>query len=230
MPTKSILPDSIVCDSSSLISLSDTCFIPVLYFLNERLKGNFIISPSVKNEIIDRAVGMKSHALSALRLKKALGDGVMLEARQEVGERMDYFKKTANNLFYVFGKPVTLIHGGEAEMIAIGAAMGVRNMLIDERTTRMLIESPMLLKQHMESEFRLPIKVNMDNLRTFRESTEDMNLFRSSELVAIAYEHGYFNDYGETKKDALRAALHALKFSGCSLSFSEIDSFMDSVE
>ena len=124
---------------------------------------------------------------------------------------------------------MTLIHDGEAEVIALGAATGIRNILIDERTTRMLIESPILLKRHMESEFRRPVKVDVNNLRIFRDSTKRMDLFRSSELVVIAYERGYFNGYKKAKKDALKAALNAIKFSGCSLSFREVNAFMRSL-
>jgi intracellular sulfur oxidation DsrE/DsrF family protein len=105
----------------------------------------------------------------------------------------------------------------------------LRNVLIDERTTRMLVEAPLDMKAHLEDEFQKKIEVNQKNLDRFLEMTRNFNLFRSTEIAITAYEKGLFKDYGEMEKRAIEAALYGLKFSGCSISFSEIEEYCKSL-
>ncbi len=221
--------NAIVCDSSSLIALTESCLLGVLEMLSPKVRGGFVISPRVKQECIDRPFNMRSHALTAVRLKDALNRGAFRLVTENTEDAIKDIELVANNIFHVKGRPLEIIHLGEADMIATARVMGTRNILIDERTTRMLVEDPEKLRAHLEREFTRKVEVNEDYLGRFEKETKDLVILRSSELVMIAYERDYFKKFGSLEKRAVEAALYGLKFNGCGISFSEIDEFCDRI-
>lgn len=215
------------CDSSALISLTDSCFIHALYFLKKKFKGSFILPPSVEYECVDHPAHMKMHAMHALRIKRAINEGILEVVPLSDSDEVQRIKWAANNIFNSNGTPLRILQDGEIEMLALADQAGVSNLLIDERTTRMLAEDPDSLHKHLEEEFHRPISVNDENLSEFARLTRNMKFFRSSELLLLAYEKGYFADYGELEHDAIEAALYKLKYAGCAVGFSEISEYVD---
>ncbi len=228
--SNNIPEDSIICDSSSLISLSDSCLLWMLSNLVGSFKGYFLITKTVEHESVTRPLEMKSHTLGAVRVKKLLLDGVIkvVEIPNSAALTSE-LSSLGNSIFYISGKPLKLIHEGETETLAVAMGLKLRNVLIDERTTRMLVEAPFDMKAHLEDEFHKKIEVNQKNLDRFLEMTRNLNLFRSTEIAIAAYEKGLFKDYGEMEKRAIEAVLYGLKFSGCSISFSEIEEYCKSL-
>jgi hypothetical protein len=222
---------AILCDSSSLISLSDSCLDSVFPFLAKRFGVKFVIPPSVEYETVIRPLtsNLREYAFSAIKIRKMVETGVINKVDADVKEKARSILSIANNLLYVKGRPFNLVHYGEAEMLALGNELGVRNILIDERTTRMLIEAPFQIKEHMEMEFKVSIMLNENNLHEFASLTRNMESIRSSELIIVAWENGLFDDFGAGKKAALEAALYKIKFSGCSIRFDEVEDYMKSV-
>jgi hypothetical protein len=221
---------SIVCDSSSLLSLSDSCLLWIMSEIADSLKGNFLITKTVEYESINHPLELKSHTLGAIRVKKLLLDGMIHIVETPNSRRItSELSSLGNSVFYLGGKPLKLIHEGETESLAVAIDLNLRNILIDERTTRMLIEAPMDMKSHMEGEFQRNIEVDQIHLNKFLEMTRNLNLFRSTELAIMGYEKGLFQDYGEMEKQAIEAALYGLKFSGCGISFSEIEEYCRSI-
>jgi len=217
---------SIVCDASSLISLTDSCFIHVIYFLKKKYRGRFITPPSVEKECVEQPMHMKNYALHAIRLKRAIAEEMIdvVEAKPE--QKAEEIKFAANNLFYVAGTPIRLLHAGEADVISLALEIGVENLLMDERTARMLVEDPESLRQHLEHELGKPVTVNEENLSLFSRATKKLRFFRSSELILLAYEKGYFADYKELERDAVEASLYKLKYAGCAIGFGEIGEYV----
>ena len=222
---------AVLCDSSSLISLTNSCFIDLLYFFNKRFNVQFIIAPSVKKEIIERplAISMKAYELSAMRMKRALDDNVLQEVDGESLERAKRIMDLANGMFYAMSKPVHLVDLGEADMIALSQSTGCSLILMDERTTRMLIEAPFRLKEHMEKEMGVSVMVNRRNFDEFKEITGGMKVIRSSELASLAFKAGYFSPFPNPGK-MLEATLYSLKYNGCSIGFDEIDESLDEMD
>ncbi|MBI5051578.1 hypothetical protein HZC08_02350 [Candidatus Micrarchaeota archaeon] len=222
----------ILCDSSSLISLADAGLEGIFEFLARKFKIKFIIPPSVEYETITRPLTshIKQYAFSALKIKKSLNDKTLIKVDANVETKANYIEGLANNLLYVRGKPLKLVHIGEAEMIALATELSVKSILIDERTTRMLIEAPFKMKEHLELEFKTNIMVNSGNLKKFSELTFGMQAMRSSELLILAYEHGFLDPYADLKEETLEAALHKIKFSGCSIRFDEIEEYVHSIQ
>jgi len=231
MVEMSFQKNSIVCDSSSLISLADTCFLPALADLRRYLGADFIISEAVKYECIDHPRKMKSHTLPAIRLQLALNDGIIKVAgSQNLRRRTEDLLWIANNIFFSHDQPVQIMHKGEGETLALALELGLTNVLIDERTSRVLIEGPDVMCHHLEEELHRSIRINNKYLDRFQQMTGGLSLFRSSELLILAYEHGYFKKFKGLEKEALEAALYGIKFAGCSISFEEIEEFTRSLK
>jgi hypothetical protein len=218
----------ILCDSGAFISLTSTCLERVIYFFAEKHNVRFIIPKSVKYECMDRPLNdeLKRYMFSAVRIKDLVDDGVVVVSDVNAASEGKRIMTRANNLFFVKGKPMRLMHSGEAEMLAAAKALGVDWILIDERTTRMFLEAPFQIKDHLEDEFETNVMVNKKNLSLLNEEIGSLNAIRSSELLILAYEKGYFKRYQKMEKKALESALYQAKFSGCSIRFSEIDEYL----
>lgn len=221
---------TVICDSSALISLADTCFVDVLGELKRTSGADFIISEDVKAECIDHPLRMKSHTLPAIRLQLAINEGVLrLADTAPIRKATDDILWLANNIYYSGDRPVPVLHRGEAQALALASQNGLGSILIDERTTRVLIEDPESLGRHLHEELGVPLRTNSKYLDRFAQLTGNMELFRSSELLIIAYEKGYFRKFNGLEKQAIEAALYGLKFAGCSIGFEEIEEYTKSI-
>ncbi len=222
----------IVVDSGVLISLTSITLEGIFRFFSEKHNVRFLIPPSVVSECVDYPIEnrVKRYLFSALKIKELIDEGILIGLTDSSTKKAQEFKKAANNCYFASGKPLELVGSGEAEVLASSVDLDVPYVLVDERTTRLLVESPLLLKKHLEDEFSVNIMVNKENLRAISSTYSQLNLLRSCELVVLAYEKGFFDHFGDLKKDALEAALFSVKYSGCSMSFDEIAEFMKTVK
>ena len=216
---------SIVCDSSSLISLTDSCFIHIVYFLKKKYSGRFIIPSSVEKECVEQPMHIRNYALHAIRLKRAIAENMIDVVEAKNAKAAQELKFIANSVFHVEGTPLRLLHEGEADVISLALELGVDNVLMDERTCRMLVEDPEALRQHLEHELGRQIGINDESLSAFSRATRRLRFFRSTELLLLAHEKGYFSDYGELEREAVEASLYKLKYSGCAIGFGEIGEY-----
>lgn len=226
-----IAPNSIVCDSSSLISITDAGLFGALVVVGRNLQGSLLISEAVQNESIDRPINNPQYAFSAVRLKRALLDGIFQLARPNPNTTQKILELT-NSMFYVGGmggRALNLVHQGEAELLAIAVDNNLSTLMIDERTTRMFIEDPIGMKNHMEKEFSSKITVNQKSFQEFQIMTRNIHAIRSAEVVGLAYDMNYFGKFRELKEKAFESALYSLKFSGCAISFDEIKELVKEV-
>jgi len=193
-----------------------------IYFLAKNFRGKFIIPPSVEYECVTHPRKVKMHALHALRIARSIRDGMVevLELEDYSAEKKILFY--ANNSFFSRGRPLELLHRGEAEALALASELGLRDILIDERTTRVLAEQPREYAGHLSKEFGGDLRIDERNLDGFLGMVSGMRFYRSSEILLLAYERGYFDDYGNMKEEALEAALYKLKYSGCAITENEI--------
>jgi hypothetical protein len=143
---------------------------------------------------------------------------------KKIIEKIDFL---ANNAFLLGKKPVKILHSGEIEALALLKKMNADALAIDERTTRLLIENPEELHSSMEKKYEKNIEMNKANVAEFQKMFSEINIIRSSELIALAFEMDALAGEVEKTKKGLEAALFAAKFSGCSVSFSEISDFVE---
>ncbi|MEM0438378.1 MAG: hypothetical protein QXU54_03715 [Candidatus Micrarchaeia archaeon] len=221
--------NSIICDASSLIALADACLLDSLSLLKQHMYGDFLYPRKVRYESIEHPLNIKEYSLRALRLMDYERTGVIKLVDADVSHQMNEVMNTSNTIFSLGGKPIKLVDAGEAAQVAIAMDLGVRVLLIDERTTRTLIEAPFKLKEHLEHEFKRKVSVNERQLDRFTDMVEKFRVIRSSEIIMLAYKYGYFDSYKEYKEKALQSALYVLKYSGCSISFEEIEEAMNAV-
>ncbi len=216
---------ALIFDSSSLITLSMNCLTSLLTELKKSFRGKFIIPKSVKYETIDRPLGIKKFELGALRLNLLLKNKVIETPssikihEEELKEKTREILNITNKSFFARKEFMEIIHKGEAECLSLSLLAkekGIENALvIDERTTRMLVENPENLRRLFENKLHTKVKLEQNLL-----FLKDIKFIRSSELVYIAYKKGLVKLKGENILDAL---LYAVKYKGCSISRQEIE-------
>jgi hypothetical protein len=163
--------------------------------------------------------------LESIRIKKLFNEGTIKVA--EANTRLtDEIIEVSNSIYSVKKQYIKLIHRGEAGALALARDINADGFLIDERTMRMMIEDPEMLSSVLRSQTNQRVEINYKNLEVFRELIPPVKIIRSSEVAAVAYEKGVLGrNLGDNRKDAFLAVLYALKFSGCAISWDEIEDY-----
>lgn len=214
---------TIVCDSSSLISLAEACSLGTLGFLKEKFKADFVIPPAVEHEIIDAPREISRFSYSAARLKHLINVKILhVASTPSLDADAQKIMDSANSLFRS-EMPLRIIQRGEAECLALLAPLKASALLIDEKTTRLLMEDPKKLLSLMKSEHekaRADEKSMLDFQKKF-----PYTVLRSTELVSFAAQNGFFQDLAPDENDIFHTSIYALRYAGCSISQSEIDDY-----
>ncbi|MDP2973626.1 MAG: hypothetical protein Q8N60_01110 [Candidatus Diapherotrites archaeon] len=215
-----------VFDSSSLIALSQTCLVDLLAGLKEKMNADFLIPSVVEQEVVGRPLHIKRFELNAVRIKKAVDSGVFIVKELQGEQDAQMISGIANNCLFVAGRPIQLLQGGEIAALALALQENAQAFVIDERTTRMLIEAPRELLQLMQERYRQKISMQKERVAEMRSLFGGLNIIRSVELVALAAEQGLLQQVLPAGKQSLEAALYAVKYNGCAVSSMEIDLFL----
>ena len=219
---------SIVFDTGPIISLAVNDLLWILEPLSKRFDGKFYISEAVKRELVDKPMKIKRFKFEALRVMRYVDDRILNVMNVgELRERTEYLLNLANTCFKVHNRWIKIVHYAEMESLAAATMLNSDALVIDERTTRVLIEEPERLKNIMESKLHIKISVNYKNIKAFQEKIRQIKLIRSVELVAVSYELGLLDRYlpniKNAKKELLDSVLWGLKLNGCAISSSEIE-------
>lgn len=220
----------IVFDSGVIISFSETCFISLLKDLKESI-GEFIVTKNVKYECIDKVKNVMRFKLSSVRIEGEISHQVfsVYQSDKKLDEATNKIMYLTNNMFYVRGRPMKIIQIGEAESLALLAITDASFLAVDERTTRMLIEEPHALLEIFKRKYKTS-QISLDEKKylKFREIIGNVNSLRSVDLFVYAYKKKLLSSQFDDKEN-LKAALYALKFKGCSVSFEEINEFIENL-
>lgn len=222
---------TLVFDAGPVISLDVTGLLWAIEPLNKRFNGKFYITNSVKKELVDRPFEIKKYKFEAIQVEKLLEDGVF-EIVNEDFIRNDTNKmfNAANHVFMAHDNFISIVHYAEMSVVAAAISMDSDAVAIDERTTRMLIESPDTLANVLRKTLHTAIKVDKNALEEFRGMTRKIKIIRSSELVAMAYELGLLDKYitriPEARKNLLESVLWGVKLNGCAVSREEIEEIL----
>ncbi len=217
-----------IFDASSLISMSQSCIINLLGELKQGDKNTFVVPESVYDEVVKRPLTIRRFELNAVRLQNVIDRG-WLEIRNLDKEHLEFAREIdekANQILFLRGKPIKLIQRGEIDALALTRQLGSNLLVIDERTTRTIIESPKKLKSLMERRRKTRLFLRTENSNALRNMFADLNIVRSIELVALAFERNLLGGELPRNKQALEAALYAVKYAGCAISHDEIDQFL----
>ena len=220
--------NELIFDSSSIISIAQNCLMKVLESLSKKTNNHFVITKGVEFESVIKPLTITKFELNALRIKRAIDlDWFKVEPNEIDSTQIE---NLANNIFFSENKPIKIIHKGEAEALALYKKLNASVLVIDERTTRMLIEEPKNLEKKLKFHYRKKIKMNTGNLKKFSSFVGKINIVRSAELIAKAFDLGCFEGELENSNKSLEAALFALKFNGCAVSLEEIKEYLSVVK
>lgn len=213
----------IVCDSSSLISLTDNCML----FLLHQLKGaEYYVPKGVEQEIVAYPMRTKRFELPAIRIKQMITDGTLhVYDHPQIYDYAEKITRLANSLFKFKKRFVKIVHEGEAQSIGCMRVLGTNTLLTDERTVRHLIEDPEQLKRYMEARTQYELQMDKHVCEELRRELEGIQVIRSADLLAYAYDKGLLNKFGTPQ--ILDAGLWGLKFAGCSITSEEISEYVD---
>src|SRR3989338_2977355 len=79
--------NKIVVDSSSLITIYDSCIMKIVKNVSEREKISFIIPESVYVESVENPLHIKKYELNAIRIRDAVDEGYLKVAKSTQATR-----------------------------------------------------------------------------------------------------------------------------------------------
>lgn len=215
----------LIFDAGPIISLTMNGMLSIIEKLKEVFDGEFILTPRVKNEVVDRPMKIKKYKLEAIQVDDMIRRGVFKMStdvipQQKLDKEVKRILKITNGVLRTTqtGEKIKIIHEGEAACLAFSNLCGCDNaIVIDERTTRMLTEAPHNLEKMMEKKLHTPLDAELsllDELKKFK-------FIRSAELLFVAYK----KELIPIKKDKnlLDALLYGVKFKGAAISSIEIE-------
>ncbi|MBU0980890.1 MAG: hypothetical protein KJ709_08870 [Nanoarchaeota archaeon] len=212
---------SLVFDSGPVITLAVNNLLWLLPELKKQFNGSFIITRSVKQELVDRPLKIRRFEFEALQVLKEINSGTLEMTQQgELEDKTSRLLELSNRIFSAKGHPLNILHGAEMESIAAALTYGSEAVVIDERTARLILEDPNGLHHILQSKLHTKVRIDKDALREFEESVRGLKVFRSLELVSIAYEMGLLDIYIAEElpdKTLLEALVWALRLNGCSI-------------
>lgn len=218
----------LILDSGPVISLSLSDLLFILKEIKNRFPEiSFVISDNVIKEIIERPLTIKRFKLEALFVKKLFDEKIIEPSSVYVSDEKlekstNEVLNTSGRIFRAKGENIQILHEGEASSIALYKLLKEKYekvlLIVDERTTRMLCESPKNLHKLLERKLHTLIEYDYEAADFFK----DISIARSSELCSYAFKKGIIK-LPSTKTENLDAVLYALKYHGCSISFEEIE-------
>jgi predicted nucleic acid-binding protein len=227
----------IVFDTGPIISLTLNNVLWLIEPLHEKFDGEFYITPGVYDELINRPLNTKKYKFEALQILPLITKNILNNYNSDdMQNKANELLQVANHTFKARNNWIKIVHRGEMEAIACALVTDSETLVIDERTTRVLIESPDLLKRQLERKLHTGIEVNEDNLNQLKEELKNLNVIRSFELVTIAFELGLLNMFTLKEQEkvvpnirsaVLEGVLWGVKLNGCSVKREEIYEVID---
>lgn len=223
----------IVLDAGPIISL----LLSGNLFILERFKKYFdvdwIIPKYVKYEVVDKAFQTKSYMCEALEVLNYMTKKIITLVEDERTEVLrELIINLSNNLFFVNDNPIKVLDLGEAEVFGLILTRNVELAVIDEISARLLIEDIEKLRKRFEEKLHTKVALNEENKKILIEKFRNLKVCRSAELVLIAFENGFYDDFRKIDTTLyqmnnidsiiLESLLWKLKKSGCAITEEEI--------
>ena len=185
----------IVFDTGPIISLTMNNLLWILEPLKKRFCGEFCITKSVKNELIDKPLRTKKFKFEALQTLHYINKGVLkVIDNSQIAGLSHELMELANKCFKAHGNWIKITHKAEIDSLAATISLNASSFIVDERTVRLLIENPQRLLEIIEGKLHTSITTNEESLRKFQRDVRGVRLLRSVELVIAAYELGLLDN------------------------------------
>jgi hypothetical protein len=218
----------ILLDAGPVISLTTNNLLWLVEALQKKTSTKFYVVSSVKRELVDRPLATKKFKFEALQVQHLIEQGdLKVIDKPELKSRALQFLDMANTVFWAQKSPISIVQLGEMETLAAASGLGINRVVMDERITRSLLETPEQLQELMSHRLRTKLHVDTGRLEQFRNITRHVEIIRSAELVTIAYEKGLLDNYvvkvPNARKELLDSVLWGVKLNGCAISEDEIN-------
>ncbi|HDQ59843.1 MAG TPA: hypothetical protein ENN30_01470 [Candidatus Woesearchaeota archaeon] len=226
----------IVVDSSTLISCALNCLLWVFDEFKE--KGvKFVVPTEVEREVLTKGLSTKKFRFEAVRVAHHFINNTISIGKEDIEQDTQELLSYANSSFYIKNNPIKILEKADAQVAALSIKTNADAILTDETTLRLLVENPNAIKKTLERRMHSEVKVDKRKLYSFQKKMGNIPVIRSVELLAIALEDPImfeptFRRSAEidiSKRDVISGILYALKFSGCSVSFEEINDLVNLV-
>lgn len=218
----------IILDSGPVITLALNNLLWLFEKVKNNYKVNFYITEAVKKEIIDTPLTTKRFKFEALQVMNLIDKGIVeLIHDKEIEKKTEHLLELANYSYKARDHPLKLVHFPELSAISAALLHNADAVMIDERTTRYLIERPDKLKNLVAHKLHTKVDINKTSLSKLREETMGIKFIRSAEFVTVAFEKGLLNDFlpniTDSRKTLLDALLWGLKLNGCAISTKDLE-------
>jgi len=215
----------LIFDAGPIISMTMNGMLPIIEKLKGIFDGEFILTPHVRKEVVDKPMKIKKFKLEAIQVNDMIERGVFkmsnaVISNQKLDMETKKILKTTNGVLRTTqtGEKIKIIHDGEASCLAFSNLCGADNVIvIDERTTRMLTEAPQNLETMMEKKLHTSLDAELSLLNELKK----FKFIRSAELLFVAYKKNLIPI--KKNKDLLDALLYGVKFKGAAISSVEIE-------
>jgi hypothetical protein len=219
---------ALVFDTGPIISLTTSNLLWLLDYLKTNFRGKFYITPAVRRELVDHPIETKKFKFEALQVQYRISKGVIdIASTQELNQLAEQLYVFANHSFVCKGHHIKIVSIAEMETIAWAIITGAQAAVVDERTTRLLVEEPESLKKILIGNLSCEVEIDQQNVNRFLDLTKGIRIIRSIELVLVAYERHMLDRYllhtPNDHKILLESILWNVKLHGCSVSREEID-------
>lgn len=219
---------SLIFDAGPIISLATNNLLWILEPLKGRFNGKFYITNAVRQELVDKPLETKKFKFEAIQVERLIENGVLETIDNNfIREKTPGLLNTANEIFTAYNNYIRIVHYAEMSVIAAAISINADAIVLDEKTTRFLIENPKMIMEILKKTLHMPISINESNLKEFNNTVEGIKTIRSIELVTIAYEHGLLESYvtkiPDARKNLLESVLWGVKLNGCAVSKEEIE-------
>ncbi len=226
---------SVVFDSGPIISLTMNNLLWLLEPMKKRFGGEFYITKDVKFELVDKPMNIKRFEFEAMQIQGDIDCGVIGVADDlDVDALSGSLIRLANSCFSAKGHDISIVSSGEMSTLALAIKLCSETVVVDERTTRDLIEKPENIARHMQERLHTKVSVNYDSLSSLKKQIKGIKVIRSVEIVAVAFELGLIDRYidrcknpsPELRRRLLDSVLWGVKLDGCAVSENEISEMM----
>lgn len=223
---------SLVFDSGPIISLTTTNLLWILERLKHKYNIDFFIVDKVKKELVDRPLHIRRFEFEAVQVMKLIENGILkIIDDEDIKNFGAELCDMANHVVKVYDNYVEIVHPAEMEALALAIKRNSNLFVIDERTTRLLIEDIESLKRLMKIRLNKDVIVDLDMYKKFKSIVKNIKMVRSTEIVAVAYELGLLNDLipkiNQGRNILIKSMLWGIKIHGCAISRREIDKIID---
>lgn len=221
-------------DTGPIISLTMNNLLWILEPLKKSYGGDFLITPAVRKELIEQPLATHKYKFEALQVLPYINKSVLtLLSDPTLNQKTLELLTLFNTSFQAKGSWITIVQYAEIETLAAALTYGSDAVVLDERTTRYLIEKPQAVQQRLQKKLHMRVDVNKANLRLAAEKLKNLRAIRSAELVTRAFELGLLDKYIENKNQiaaprraVLEGVLWAVKLNGCAITEEDIESIL----